>query len=80
MVFQNLTQHISFSGEEKNKQTKNQNQETKPTWVLGFVLAIVSFFLWNNRKENKNVLKYCKSFWSLALKITNHNLEHFKHF
>lgn len=62
MVFQNLTQHISFSGEEKNKQTKNQNQETKPTWVLGFVLAIVSFFLWNNRKENKNVLKYCKSF------------------
>lgn len=62
MVFQNLTQHISFSGEEKNKQTKNQNQETKPTWVLGFVLAIVSFFLWNNRKENKNILKYCKSF------------------
>jgi len=55
MVFQNLTQHISFSGEEKNKQTKNQNQETKPTWVLGFVLAIVSFFLWNNRKENKNM-------------------------
>lgn len=80
MVFQNLTQHISFSGEEKNKQTKNQNQETKPTWVLGFVLAIVSFFLWNNRKENKNVLKYCKSFWSLVLKLTNHNLEHFKHF
>lgn len=39
---------------EKNKTNeirKKQNQQR----CLGFVLAIVSFFLGNNRKENKNM-------------------------